>query len=94
MLLFEKSSNISKFLGEMKRQNFKTRGVDSDRPFKAEAIPRVSHHQPCPNHVGGRTFSEIGTQTLPRSKNKQKTTDSDDGSPNNDTGCTERLKKR
>ena len=69
-------------------------GVDSDRPFKADAIPRVSHHQPCPNHVGGRTFSEIGTQTLPRSKNKQKATDSDDGSPNDDTGCAERLKKR
>ena len=57
-----------------------------------EHIPRLSHHQPCPNHVGGRTFSEIGTQTLPRSK---KSTDSDDGSHNNDdAGCAERLKMR
>ena len=32
--------------------------------------PRVSHHQPCPNHVGGKTFAEMGTQTLPRPKKK------------------------
>ena len=74
------------------KNNDTKQGVDSDRPFKAEAIPRVSHHQPCPNHVGGRTFSEIGTQTLPRSKNKPKcTTDIDD---DDDTGCAERLRKR
>ena len=30
--------------------------------------PKVSHHQPCPNHVGGKTFAEIGTQTLPKKK--------------------------
>jgi hypothetical protein len=25
--------------------------------------PNVSHHQPCPNHIAGKTFSEQGTQT-------------------------------
>ena len=68
------------------RHSFKEEGAI------VSGIPRVSHHQPCPNHVGGRTFSEIGTQTLPRSKNKPKsTTDIDD---DDDAGCAERLKKR
>ena len=68
------------------RHSFKEEGAI------VSGIPRVSHHQPCPNHVGGRTFSEIGTQTLPRSKNKPKsTTDIDD---DDDTGCAERLRKR
>lgn len=26
--------------------------------------PHLSHHQPCPNHVGGKTFAEQGTQTI------------------------------
>ena len=68
------------------RHSFKEEGAI------VSGIPRVSHHQPCPNHVGGRTFSEIGTQTLPRSKNRPKsTTDIDD---DDDAGCAERLKKR
>ena len=26
--------------------------------------PRVSQHQPCPNHILGKTYTEQGTQTL------------------------------
>ena len=49
--------------------------------------PRVSHHQPCANHVGGKTFSEMGTQTLPRPRKRLDT-------PPVETGCAASLKKR
>ncbi len=38
--------------------------------------PSVSHHQPCPNHIMGKTFAEQGTQTDPsgsrRSRSRQR----------------------
>lgn len=32
------------------------------------SAPNVSHHQPCPNHIMGKTFAEHGTQTLKEDK--------------------------
>jgi hypothetical protein len=51
--------------------------------------PKVSHHQPCPNHASGRIFAEIGTQTLPRPKKQ-----SADTAAQVPTGCAAALKKR
>jgi hypothetical protein len=34
----------------------------------SSSSPRLSNHQPCPNHVVGKTFSEQGTQTLKEDK--------------------------
>ncbi len=31
-------------------------------------VPRVSHHQPCQNHIVGKTFAEMGTQTVKEDK--------------------------
>ncbi len=31
---------------------------------KNQQRPHMSHHQPCPNHIMGKTFAEQGTQTL------------------------------
>ena len=50
--------------------------------------PRVSHHQPCPNHVAGKTFAEMGTQTLPRPKKKV------DEPAEENKGCVASLKQR
>jgi hypothetical protein len=36
-----------------------------------DPLSRLSQHQPCPNHVGGKTFSERGTQTLAKQKGEQ-----------------------
>lgn len=33
-----------------------------------DSSPRLSQHQPCPNHIAGKTFSERGTQTLAKQK--------------------------
>ena len=49
------------------------------------STPRVSHHQPCPNHVAGKTFAEMGTQTLPKPKRSQSL---------EEIGCVASLKKR
>ena len=38
-----------------------------------DPLSRLSQHQPCPNHVGGKTFSERGTQTLAKQKGEQST---------------------
>ena len=51
----------SKFCGLLRKPKLYT--VDSPEP-----LPKVSQHQPCPNHVGGKTFAEIGTQTFPKNK--------------------------
>ena len=61
--------------------------------------PKVSNHQPCPNHVGGKTFAEIGTQTLPK-KPKQQYHPSNGGaggsssSSLNTLGCAAGIKQR
>ena len=49
--------------------------------------PRVSHHQPCPNHVAGKTFAEMGTQTLPKPNRKR-------SQSLEEIGCVASLKKR
>ena len=36
-----------------------------------DPLSRMSQHQPCPNHVAGKTFSERGTQTLAKQKAEQ-----------------------
>jgi hypothetical protein len=36
-----------------------------------DPLSRLSQHQPCPNHVAGKTFSERGTQTLAKQKAEQ-----------------------
>ena len=65
-------------------------------PVAAEP-PKVSHHQPCPNHVGGKTFAEIGTQTLPK-KTKQQYHHPSNGSASssslNTLGCAAGIKQR
>ena len=42
-----------------------------------DATPRLSQHQPCPNHVAGKTFSERGTQTLAKQKAEQASSSGD-----------------
>ena len=54
--------------------------------------PRVSHHQPCPNHVAGKTFAEMGTQTLPRPKKKVEEPPEPEDEENK--GCVASLKQR
>ena len=34
----------------------------------SSSAPKVSHHQPCQNHITGKTFAEMGTQTLKEDK--------------------------
>ena len=66
-------------------------------PVAAAEPPKVSHHQPCPNHVGGKTFAEIGTQTLPK-KPKQQYHHPSNGSASssslNTLGCAAGIKQR
>ena len=62
-----------KFRGLLRKPELYT--VDSPEP-----LPKVSQHQPCPNHVGGKTFAEIGTQTFPKNK-KQHHPSSNGGGP-------------
>ena len=42
-----------------------------------DPTPRLSQHQPCPNHVAGKTFSERGTQTLAKQKAEQASSSGD-----------------
>ncbi len=66
--------------------------ADSAKP----ASPKVSHHQPCPNHVGGKTFSEMGTQTAPRPKKRPRKKEQllDPHGENEGGGCAVGLKMR
>lgn len=54
--------------------------------------PKLSHHQPCPNHVGGKTFAEIGTQTLP--KNKASRSSSPTTASAESIGCVAGIKQK
>ena len=73
----------------------------SHRVVYSPEPPKVSHHQPCPNHVGGKTFAEIGTQTLPKKKLEQHPSngggdsgDAGSSSSLNTLGCAAGIKQR
>lgn len=63
------STNLRQSRGRSKSAvNVGPRNASKHEMEETEKRPKLSHHQPCPNHVGGKTFAEIGTQTLPKNR--------------------------
>ena len=64
------SSHQSRTCRSKSAVNVRLQKPEQQHQLQHHQYPRVSHHQPCPNHVAGKTFAEMGTQTLPRPKKK------------------------
>lgn len=47
-----------------------SKDTDDEQNVAPTPLLRLSQHSPCPNHVGGKTFSERGTQTLTKQKSE------------------------
>jgi len=60
------------FLTVPSAQNLNIENSSSENEDELNVAPtlRLSQHSPCPNHVGGKTFSERGTQTLVKQKSE------------------------
>ena len=81
-LMHSRSKSIANVNHVRSHSNILYKSTNNANP---PSSPRVSHHQPCPNHVAGKTFAEMGTQTLPKPKRSQSL---------EEIGCVASLKKR